>query len=251
MTFFNLYNWRKKAISLLISGLMISCSPLNPLGLASQEYTAIAQLGKLTNKSRVNLRGMVVNVAPFLDGGAYQLQDATGLIWVRTDKPLPAKGTSLSVKGELQYEGIFVGQQQLGESYLLEVSQEPQSATVTNEVILDSTRNPNETSTNPNIPAKSDRVPVIPIPSPTPTTEVNKTIPVPAIENSLPVPTPSIEVKETKENITPPLISPEPAKVSVPIASPLTKPISSPSTTKQPNKLDLNDRLLPHKSLQK
>ncbi len=248
MTFFNLYNWRKKAISLLISGLMISCSPLNPLGLASQEYTAIAQLSKLTNKSSVNLRGMVVNVAPFLDGGAYQLQDATGLIWVRTENPLPQKGTSLSVKGELQYEGIFVGQQQLGESYLLEVSQEPQSATVTNEVILDSTRNPNETSTNPNIPTQSDRVPVIPIPSPTPTTEVNKIIPVPAIENSLPVPTPSIEMKE---NITPPLASPEPAKVAVPMASPLTKPISSRSTTKQPNKLDLNDRLLPHKSLQK
>ena len=128
MTFFKIYHWRKKAIPFLISGLIISCSPLNPLGLASGEYTAIAELGKIANQSNVTLKGIVVNIAPFLAGGAYQLQDATGTVWVRTDKPLPPKGSSLAVKGELKYEAIFVGKQQLGESYLLELSQESQSS---------------------------------------------------------------------------------------------------------------------------
>jgi hypothetical protein len=252
MTFFNIYNWRKKAIPLLISGLIISCSPLNPLGLASQQYTAIAELGKLANKSSVNLQGMVVNIAPFLDGGAYQLQDATGLIWVRTNKPLPPKGTSLSIQGEIQYEAIFVGQQQLGESYLLEVSQEAQSSTISPQATPNSTPKPPVTSTNPNIPSSTTTPPV----------EPNKTIAVPVIESSPPVPspipTPSVEVKEPTSSPTPiaspqtaPIASPEPAKIPIPVPSPTTKSAPSPSTNKIPDKLNLDDRFLPHKRLQK
>ena len=155
MTFFKIYHWRKKAISFLISGLIISCSPLNPFGLASGEYTAIAELRKISNQSNITLKGIVVNVAPFLEGGAYQLQDATGTVWVRTDKPLPPKGSSLVVKGELQYEAIFVGKQQLGESYLLELSQEPQSS-------LTSTDSP-PASTPPahDVTLPSDRPPTV------------------------------------------------------------------------------------------
>ena len=278
MTFFKIYHWRKKAIPFLISGLMISCSPLNPLGLASGEYTAIAELGQISNQSNVTLKGIVVNVAPFLEGGAYQLQDATGTVWVRTEKPLPPKGSSLAVKGELKYEAIFVGTQQLGESYLLELSQEPQTS-------LSSTDSP-PTSTPPaqDVVVPSDRPPVSkpalllpiqaetppPIPaspvlevsppptepkdsvsSPPPKTEVQDTVAPPPAEVEVPTPTPSsqpIEVSSPSPS-SPPKNKPEPNRVINPVVPASSKP--TPTKTKPPDKINIDDQFLPHKRLQK
>jgi hypothetical protein len=278
MTFFKIYHWRKKAIPFLISGLMISCSPLNPLGLASGEYTAIAELGQISNQSNVTLKGIVVNVAPFLEGGAYQLQDATGTVWVRTEKPLPPKGSSLAVKGELKYEAIFVGTQQLGESYLLELSQEPQTS-------LSSTDSP-PTSTPPaqDVVVPSDRPPVSkpalllpiqaetppPIPaspvlevsppptepkdsvsSPPPKTEVQDTVSPPPAEVEVPTPTPSsqpIEVSSPSPS-SPPKNKPEPNRVINPVVPASSKP--TPTKTKPPDKINIDDQFLPHKRLQK
>ena len=278
MTFFKIYHWRKKAIPFLISGLMISCSPLNPLGLASGEYTAIAELGQISNQSNVTLKGIVVNVAPFLEGGAYQLQDATGTVWVRTEKPLPHKGSSLAVKGELQYEAIFVGTQQLGESYLLELSQEPQTS-------LSSTDSP-PTSTPPaqDVVVPSDRPPVSkpalllpiqaetppPIPaspvlevsppptepkdsvsSPPPKTEVQDTVSPPPAEVEVPTPTPSsqpIEVSSPSPS-SPSKNKPEPNRVINPVVPASSKP--TPTKTKPPDKINIDDQFLPHKRLQK
>ena len=278
MTFFKIYHWRKKAIPFLISGLMISCSPLNPLGLASGEYTAIAELGQISNQSNVTLKGIVVNVAPFLEGGAYQLQDATGTVWVRTEKPLPPKGSSLAVKGELKYEAIFVGTQQLGESYLLELSQEPQTS-------LSSTDSP-PTSTPPaqDVVVPSDRPPVSkpalllpiqaetppPIPaspvlevsppptepkdsvsSPPPKTEVQDTVSPPPAEVEVPTPTPSsqpIEVSSPSPS-SPSKNKPEPNRVINPVVPASSKP--TPTKTKPPDKINIDDQFLPHKRLQK
>ncbi len=278
MTFFKIYHWRKKAIPFLISGLMISCSHLNPLGLASGEYTAIAELGQISNQSNVTIKGIVVNVAPFLEGGAYQLQDATGTVWVRTEKPLPPKGSSLAVKGELKYEAIFVGTQQLGESYLLELSQEPQTS-------LSSTDSP-PTSTPPaqDVVVPSDRPPVSkpalllpiqaetppPIPaspvlevsppptepkdsvsSPPPKTEVQDTVAPPPAEVEVQTPTPSsqpIEVSSPSPS-SPPKNKPEPNMVINPVVPASSKP--TPTKTKPPDKINIDDQFLPHKRLQK
>lgn len=278
MTFFKIYHWRKKAIPFLISGLMISCSPLNPLGLASGEYTAIAELGQISNQSNVTLKGIVVNVAPFLEGGAYQLQDATGTVWVRTEKPLPPKGSSLAVKGELQYEAIFVGTQQLGESYLLELSQEPQtslsstdapptSTPPAQDVVVPSDRPPVskpalllpiQAETPPPIPA-SPVLEVSPPPtepkdsvsSPPPKTEVQDTVSPPPAEVEVPTPTPSsqpIEVSSPSPS-SPPKNKPEPNRVINPVVPASSKP--TPTKTKPPDKINIDDQFLPHKRLQK
>jgi len=262
MTFFNLYNWRKKTIPLLISGLIISCSPLNPLGLASGEYTAIAELGKISNQSKVTLKGIVVNIAPFLEGGAYQLQDATGTVWVRTDKPLPPKGSSLAVKGELKYEAIFVGKQQLGESYLLELSQEAQSS-VSSTDKPPASNSPAPPSSSPgDRPSTVSKPPLLlPIQAETPSVP-----PIP--ENPTPKPSPSTPPQA--QNSTP---SPAPTPSTQPIAVPSPSPSSpsknkpeenkvinpvvpSPSKTtptkpKPPAKINVDDQFLPHKRLQK
>ena len=278
MTFFKIYHWRKKAIPFLISGLMISCSPLNPLGLASGEYTAIAELGQISNQSNVTLKGIVVNVAPFLEGGAYQLQDATGTVWVRTEKPLPPKGSSLAVKGELKYEAIFVGTQQLGESYLLELSQEPQtslsstdapptSTPPAQDVVVPRDRPPVskpalllpiQAETPPPIPA-SPVLEVSPPPtepkdsvsSPPPKTEVQDTVAPPPAEVEVPTPTPSsqpIEVSSPSPS-SPPKNKPEPNRVINPVVPASSKP--TPTKTKPPAKINIDDQFLPHKRLQK
>ncbi|WLT38366.1 hypothetical protein NON20_23480 [Synechocystis sp. B12] len=46
---------------------MVSCSPINPFGMA-QEYLDIAKLEEISNQRTVNIQGIVVNVAPFLEG---------------------------------------------------------------------------------------------------------------------------------------------------------------------------------------
>lgn len=257
---------------------MISCSPLNPLGLASGEYTAIAELGQISNQSNVTLKGIVVNVAPFLEGGAYQLQDATGTVWVRTEKPLPPKGSSLAVKGELKYEAIFVGTQQLGESYLLELSQEPQtslsstdapptSTPPAQDVVVPRDRPPVskpalllpiQAETPPPIPA-SPVLEVSPPPtepkdsvsSPPPKTEVQDTVSPPPAEVEVPTPTPSsqpIEVSSPSPS-SPPKNKPEPNRVINPVVPASSKP--TPTKTKPPAKINIDDQFLPHKRLQK
>ncbi len=239
MTFLNIQKCRQTVLPLLISGLIISCSPLNPLGLASQEYTVIAELNKVANRSLIQVQGIVVNVAPFLDGGAYQLQDATGSVWVKTDKPLPKKGVSLSVKGEIQYEGISVGQQQLSESYILEVSQEPQPSAIT------------QTSLSvPASPAPSPIPAASPIPSPSVTSEVSlpETSPTP-----VPSPSPSVTPTASPAVSAQPLtVTPsEPTQIAVPVGSPTTQPTTNQPKVQPPAKLNLDDRFLPHKSLPK
>ena len=266
MTFFKIYHWRKKAISFLISGLIISCSPLNPLGLASGEYTAISELGKISNQSNITLKGIVVNVAPFLEGGAYQLQDATGTVWVRTDKPLPPKGSSLIVKGELQYEAIFVGKQQLGESYLLELSQEPQSSVSstepspasippTKDVTPPSDRPPTVSKPALLLPIQAETPPPNPIPA-SPTVEtsprpVKDPVVTPPVQAAPPKPTPSslpIAVPSPSSS-SPPKNKPEQNKVINPVVPSPSK--TTPTKPKPPAKINVDDQFLPHKRLQK
>lgn len=256
MTFFKIYHWRKKAIPFLISGLIISCSPLNPLGLASGEYTAIAELGKISNQSNITLKGIVVNIAPFLEGGAYQLQDATGTVWVRTDKPLPPKGSSLAVKGELKYEAIFVGKQQLGESYLLELSQEPQSSVSSTEqtpVPTPSDRPPTVSKPPLLLPIQAETPPTTPIPqSPTletPPPPLKEPVSTPPVQAETPTPIPSsqpIQVPNPSPS-SPPPNKPEQNKVINPVVPSPRK--STP--TKPPAKINVDDQFLPHKRLQK
>ena len=217
---------------------MLSCSPLNPFGLASQEYVSINTLSQLSNQRVVYLKGIVVNLAPFLEGGAYQLQDATGAVWIKTDKPLPKKGTALTVKGELAYQAIFVGQDKLGESYVLEIEQQPETASV----ILPPTAT-NQTH-SPGVQAQISSPEPAPSPSiepaPSPTT-------VPAA-SALPSPVPSPSPSPSSSSVTIPVPNPSPGVKPSPKSSPQ---LSVQSTPKPSSKVKFNpdERFLPHKEL--
>jgi hypothetical protein len=144
----------------LLTGLVLSCSSLNPLGLA-QGQVQIDQIRQTQDPRTVEIQGTVTKLAPFLQGGAYQLQDATGAIWVKTDRPLPQLGEILVVTGQVNRQGVTVDQAQWDEFYLQEISYS--GAAPTSPAQASPTITP--------VPAPS---PAIIVPSPSPT------IPIPA-----------------------------------------------------------------------
>ena len=83
--------------------------------------STIAKLPTLSKRrSLVYVQGTVTKLAPFLDAGAYQLEDETGKIWVFTQQPLPNEGDEILIRGKLRYESIFHSGEDWGEYYLVE-----------------------------------------------------------------------------------------------------------------------------------
>lgn len=123
--------------SFLIFGVglgLIGCGPLNHLGIAlsNPPSNTIGELQPSSSDITVNLQGKVIKVAPFLGNGAYQLQDSTGSIWVLTEKGLPQPGAEIAIQGQVKYQPIPIGRQEMGEMYILELEQrqsEPQAQT--------------------------------------------------------------------------------------------------------------------------
>jgi hypothetical protein len=82
----------------------------------------IRQLQRSKNfNSSVSIQGKVIAVAPFIKGGAYELSDQSGSIWVVTNQKLPDVGMSLSIQGNLQFQSITVEGQEFGEVYIKEL----------------------------------------------------------------------------------------------------------------------------------
>ncbi|MDJ0661026.1 MAG: DNA-binding protein [Crocosphaera sp.] len=112
--------------SLLVGG-MLGCTPLNHLGLAQPSRTPIGNISpqpsteSTPEDNLIYLEGKVVDRAPFLESGSYQLQDDTGTIWVLTDNPLPQTGETVQITGKVTYQSIPLGGQDVGELYILEV----------------------------------------------------------------------------------------------------------------------------------
>lgn len=69
----------------------------------------------------VYIQGEVKQQAPFLESGAYQLEDQTGKIWITTDKNLPTVGEEIVVKGKVQYQSIPISEEDWGEVYIQEL----------------------------------------------------------------------------------------------------------------------------------
>ena len=113
---------------MFVAGLgSIGCGPLNHLGivLSNPPSNSIGELQPSSSDLTVNLQGKVINVAPFLSNGAYQLQDKTGIIWVLTEHPLPQLGAEIAIQGQVKYQPLNLGQQEMGELYILQLEQRP------------------------------------------------------------------------------------------------------------------------------
>ena len=109
-------------LSLLLGGL-VGCNQLASIAVpALYKTTPIANLQQHQGGT-VYLEGKVGDRAPLLGSGAYQLQDASGQIWIVTSRRLPAVGDSVLIEGQVNYKRIPVGEQDLGELYVIEVQQ--------------------------------------------------------------------------------------------------------------------------------
>jgi hypothetical protein len=116
--------------SLLLFGVglsLIGCGSLKHLGivLSNPPANTIGELQPSSSDLTVNLQGKVIKVAPFLGSGAYQIHDTTGSIWVLTEKGLPQPGAEIAIQGQVKYQPIPIGRQEMGEMYILELEQRP------------------------------------------------------------------------------------------------------------------------------
>ncbi len=104
-------------ISLLLIG-MISCSKFTP-SVASNDNIRDLQKRRNTNTT-ITITGKVTHIAPFLQGGAYQVENSTGSIWVLTMLDLPNPDTEITVTGQLQSQNISIEKTDFSEVYLKE-----------------------------------------------------------------------------------------------------------------------------------
>lgn len=148
---------RRSCVLLLVGGL-IGCSALAELGIAVPYLgdPPVISVTDLTNQKRgevVYIKGIVKGYAPFLNSGAYQVQDKTGTIWIRSNGKPPSSGKEVVIKGKLDYQSIAVGSQELGEFYVVELEQLELTAQT-------------PTPTSPTQPTTTSKPSVIPVPPP-------------------------------------------------------------------------------------
>lgn len=79
---------------------------------------SIGSLQRSQQGSTVTLRGRVIHRAPLLGSSAYELQDATGRIWVVGQEPATIGNGEVSVRGILRYQSLLMNGQDYGSVYL-------------------------------------------------------------------------------------------------------------------------------------
>lgn len=123
--------------SLLLSLLgLVSCQETRQL-LPRQILEPVANLGQpqvmpiaelanpVDSVESIYIEGIVRDRAPFIDSGAYQLQDQTGQVWVVTSDPLPQSGQKLTIQAKIKSKSISLHEQLSLEVYLQEVQRLP------------------------------------------------------------------------------------------------------------------------------
>ncbi|MBD3880552.1 hypothetical protein IFO70_02150 [Phormidium tenue FACHB-886] len=68
----------------------------------------------------VRLRGTVGDRAPLIDAQLYQLKDATGTIWVLTQRQDVRSGEPIQIKGQVRFQSIPIKGMEFGEAYIEE-----------------------------------------------------------------------------------------------------------------------------------
>ena len=104
----------KHIMWLLLLGSLISCRASS---ISIEDISA-----KKIDKT-VYLMGNVVHIAPLVDRAAYQIEDATGAIWVVTTRKAPERGEQINIKGKIQYQSLPFVERELGDFYVVELEQ--------------------------------------------------------------------------------------------------------------------------------
>lgn len=108
-------------LQIIISGITLLVSLVG----CRSSVTSVSEIDQHKIDRIVSLTGKVVHVSPLIDRAAYQIEDATGKIWVVTTQNLPELGQPISIKGQIKYQSLPFAAQELGELYLIELEQLP------------------------------------------------------------------------------------------------------------------------------
>jgi len=85
------------------------------------EVTNISDIPQIhQGTTTVYLKGTVIRQVPLLDAQLYQLEDASGKMWVFTTSSLPQLGDEITIAGERSYESIPVEGLDFSEVYVWE-----------------------------------------------------------------------------------------------------------------------------------
>lgn len=90
------------------------------VGFLGQPHTVAQLKGSDRLPRNVKIQGVVTDLAPMLNQGAYRIEDDTGAVWVFTEAPLPQLGENLAIRGELNFQSIEVESAEAGQYYLVE-----------------------------------------------------------------------------------------------------------------------------------
>ena len=78
---------------------------------------------KQDNNATVYLQGKVAHRVPLLESQMYQLQDASGRIWVLTEQKNLQLNDEVRIKGNVRYQSIPLAGKDFGEVYVQEQQQ--------------------------------------------------------------------------------------------------------------------------------
>ncbi|WP_160299512.1 hypothetical protein [Leptolyngbya iicbica] len=95
-----------------------------PSGIAQlvRPTVAIQSLTAEQTNETVHIEGTVVQQAPLLTGGLYQVQDDSGTVWVLSNESVPAVAATVNVVGIVEVEAIAVEGIDISDFYLRETS---------------------------------------------------------------------------------------------------------------------------------
>lgn len=109
---------------------LVSCGSLSEASINSfnrnfgSNVTSIRDIKlEQDNAATVYLQGKVIRQAPLIDWRVYQLQDASGTIWVLTNKTEIQPGDQVLIQGKVHYQSIPIAGKDLGEVYIEEQKQ--------------------------------------------------------------------------------------------------------------------------------
>jgi len=107
---------RASAIAVAGALVLAGCGALFPgSGRSTVEIASLAELERADRP--VSVAGEIVRRVPLVDGTAYLIEDETGSIWVRTDRPLTDGEQRVKATGT-------IASLETGDRYLREVSRE-------------------------------------------------------------------------------------------------------------------------------
>jgi hypothetical protein len=99
---------RKRLLVRLVAGAILAASALVSAACASMTINKVLADPSRYRNREVRLSGAVVDSYSLAGRGAYRIDDATGQLWVVSDRGTPRKGARVMVKGTIR-EGFNLG----------------------------------------------------------------------------------------------------------------------------------------------